>query len=169
MRNRRITRRTVLGSVSAASLAPVLPLDSHMEPSDRSSPTVVRAFSLQLDVTTQVTTRDALQFRVLGGQVAGAHVQGIVQSGQVSCRLDAQGAVLALEAQVLVQRHDGELVLLRDQSARPAAQPAALLPSRPELLHSLTQAALLPALLVGRWDLGAAAQGRLQLLAFEVR
>lgn len=161
-----MTRRTLLGSVGAATMFPQLAAGvSRIAP-----PAALPAMQIAMRVD---EPRHGLQGRrhavVLAGRVEGSLVQGTVQSGRLEWLADPlTGAVdIAIDLQLL--RADGRLLQLRDRSvpADGAAVGAPGVATAPQLFDSAGSAWLAPAQLAGRLDASGLARGVIWLRAFD--
>lgn len=172
MSNRRISRRTVLGSVSAASLTPALAVvhpDSGLVRD--TMPSLLPAFVTDLALAdARSPAANQQHFDVAGGRIDGPRLRGIVQSGRLECDFDATGHLLGIDARLLLRTDQGRVLLLRDHGMHAlTAAPQRAFTSRPELLAPEGDVTVLAAVLVGRWSVGRRAADGARLTAFEVR
>lgn len=164
----RITRRSALGSISAAGMFPAFASAITAGASRRTEPALQVTLRIGQPQSGSAAWRHAL---IHGGTVAGALMRGSVQSGRIEWLVDpASGAVEAV-ANVLVLREDGVLVELRDRTVHAGRDAPADVPglsTAPQLFDESGQSLQLPAL-VGRLDASALPLGLLTLRAFEQR
>jgi hypothetical protein len=171
MEQTRFSRRTVLGSVGAASIAPTLPGDDdecarvavHTEP----------AFTGTILVGPQLRGTSPTHFSaaILGGEVSGPLLQGQVLPGRIEWTIDAGSQTMQLSASYAVRCADGLLVQVRDRSVHGgAAAPAAGkgLRTAPELHTDGEHGGLAGSLLVGVLDASGFSAGQVMLRVFRV-
>lgn len=162
-----MTRRTLLGSMGAATMFPRLAAGVNA--------TAPRAAMPAMQIGVRVgEPRNGLHGRrhaeVLAGLVHGSLMQGAVQSGHLEWLVDpASGAVeVALDMRLL--RADGALLRLRDRSVHADAAVLADVPgilTAPQLFDSTGAALLAPARLAARLDASGLGRGVIWLRAFD--
>lgn len=169
-----ISRRSMLGSVGAASLTPVLLKASENSFSPTPSLTDAAAlphaspvFVAQLRVTVLATDAAIKQVAITGGELQGPSLEGVVQGGRIEWQPQATG--LAVVVRFAVRRADGTLVELCERGLQADCADV----TAAARLSTVSQPApeddsALPALRVGRLDLTGLQQGMVRLLAFEV-
>jgi hypothetical protein len=168
----RITRRTLLGSVGAVSLAPAL----HAEIGSSSdnpraaapSPHATAAFTLHLETgeaQAVAGSTDCWSAEVRGGRVTGLQLHGEVESGRIDFALDAEAGVVRASTRLIIRTPSGAHVELQDVAERTGRAKLQQLCGRCELMHGGVQR---PALLVGRMDASALRSGKLSMSVFEV-
>lgn len=174
----RITRRSVLGSVGAATLSPALvaPVDSHAGLvadafPDGAQPAGRPAFVVQLRIGSRQCTDGSGGGHwapILGGEITGPQLRGQVQAGRVDWQVHPAGDSVELTTRASVLTHDGRLLELRDRGICPVSGSHEVCTS-PQLLELSPDGLAAPQpLLVGRLDTNNQAAGALRLLAFEV-
>lgn len=179
MASTRVTRRTVLGSVGAASLAPALTATDAAArvraeaawPAESAAPHPHLAFAAQLQLAMHAGTSQtgAHWAAITGGEAAGPRLSGRVQGGRIDWRCDASGATQVMLC-IAVQGADGSIVEVRDRGicAGPGLHAGAAISTAPQLFGAAGELPDAPAVLVGRLDTTQLDQGVLRLLAFEV-
>jgi hypothetical protein len=172
-----ITRRSLLGTAGAASLAPVLPKDANACTGQQLAPAMPHAtpaFTVRVEVgaANRVGTQPGLHHAFIhGGDVTGPLLNGKVQGGRVQWHVDAANGQVEITARFAVLRADGMLLEVRDCARYPASSlPAASGPiaTAPVLMETAGELPATPALLVGRLDASQFANGVVLLHAFEV-
>jgi hypothetical protein len=170
----RLSRRSLLGSVGAASISPALPALARDSAAPAAEfPATTPAFEGRLLLgpqkrLTQFPARYAAA--VLGGEFSGTVLAGVVQTGRVEWTVDADSQSMQISAQYAVLRQDGELVEVRDRSVHPrAVKPASIarLQTAPEI-GSAGGLQEPPLLLVGLLDASGFSKGQVTLRAFRV-
>jgi hypothetical protein len=176
MASARISRRSVLGSVGAASLTPGLLSPETAQASLRAdqiidAPGVRPAFAAELALGAIIAQQGApsqLWAAIQGGSVTGRLLCGAVQQGRIQWRSDPAAGLLEVTTSFTVLRDDGTLVEVQDRGVAPASgeTPAAVaICTAPVLLQGGLPAPA--ALLVGRLDPANVATGVLRLHVFE--
>jgi hypothetical protein len=178
MGQKRFSRRSVLGSVGAASVVPTitggsavasataLPFDNGVQ--------VAPAFVATLNVGRQIRNDASprhFSAPILGGEVTGVLLSGLIQPGRIEWTIDAASNTVELIASYAVLRADGALIQVKDRCVHAvAAAPAASAGIRtaPELLADSAHVELPPSVLVGMLDASGFADGRVSLRAFRI-
>jgi hypothetical protein len=171
MEQTRFSRRTVLGSVGAVSVAPALPGDG--DESARLSVHTEPAFAGTIFVGPQQrgTSQAHFSAAILGGEVSGPLLQGQVLPGRIEWTIDAGSQTMQLSASYAVRCADGSLVQVRDRSVQgAAAAPAAgkSLRTVPELHADGELGGLSGSVLVGVLDASGFSAGQVMLRVFRV-
>lgn len=171
MAGTRISRRSMLGTVGAATLAPVLVnAGARAVPATAGSPEVQPAFSGNLTVGT--IERDGAVLRaasIAGGTLHGSRLAGAVHGGRIEWLPRADGSH-EVQLRFHVQCADGHQTEVFQRTVlAPGADPQGCWPVN-AVTESLADdgAPAAAALLVGRLDATRLQQGLLTLLAFEV-
>lgn len=169
----RISRRLMLGTVGAASLAPAFPRVSGAPPAGPGSgedPPVLRpVFAGRLVVGPPRGTAAHRQVSIIGGRLQGAGFAGEVQRGCIDWHLQATGGTEVI-ASFAVRRDDGSLVEVRERGLTPETAEAvrAVVSTSTEILGDGMLAPASMALMIGRLDATGIADGVVHLAAFEV-
>jgi hypothetical protein len=161
----------MLGTVGAASLAPVLPGPAAARLAEDAAappPQAVPAFRIELTTETASPLEAEGVARITGGVAHGRALAGAVEGGCIQWRPHPAG--VEVTAQVAVRRPDGHLVELVERGILSAAQRGSrtALCTTTELFASDGDFPAFPALLVGRLDLGRLGEGAVSLLTYEV-
>jgi len=168
------SRRSLLGSVGAASIAPALPAavcDPAMQSADL--PVAQPAFEGRLLTGPQQKISQSparYTASILGGEFKGTLLAGAVQSGRIEWTVDQDSQAMHISAHYAVLRPDGQLVEVRDRSAHPQAlRPASItrLHTAPEIVAGGEQQDFAP-LLVGLLDASGFSSGQVVLRVFRV-
>lgn len=178
MGQKRFSRRSVLGSVGAASVVPTIPGGSAVAsatalPIDNGVQ-IAPAFVATLNVGRQIRNDASprhFSAPVLGGEVTGPLLTGSVQPGRIEWIIDEASNTVELIASYAVLRADGALIQVRDRSMHAvAAAPAASADIRtaPELHADSAHVELQPSVLVGMLDASGFTEGRVSLRAFRI-
>ncbi len=179
MRDVRVTRRSVLGSVGAVSVsssltAQAVGADAGAFLSATAPPRTAPAFDAVLKVGRAQRSAAGATLAsapILGGEIAGPLLSGEVLPGLVEWRIDAPSQSMEVCARFSVRREDGVMVEVRDRAVIPAATaPAAAagLCTAPELLDAASEMPASPELLVGRLDATRFGSGVVVLRAFRI-
>lgn len=171
MAGARISRRSVLGTVSAASLAPMLPQPAaaRLLPAGEVHPRAAPAFHAELEVAAaSVAVPGERVARITGGRVAGRLLSGQVEGGSIWWRDHPAGQEVT--ARFAVRTGEGWRLEVVERGFLGAAQPgrAATLSTSTELLAPDSGLPESPSLLVGRLDLGRLGEGTVSLSTYEV-
>lgn len=174
MAGTRISRRSMLGTVGAASLVPVLLKASDGPPAGSAPPDALPHAAPAYLARFRVSpiAPHAAQPRavaIIGGTVEGTRLSGVVESGSVEWQQYCDG--MAVTAHYSVRRADGSVVEVRErgmQSACTGIHGASGMSLVSELSGPDVETCALPALRVGRLDTTRLHQGEIRLLAFEV-
>jgi hypothetical protein len=172
----RISRRSVLGSVGAASLAPGLlsptPSQARLRAEEvEGVPGIEPAFAADLalgPITPQQGAPSQLWAVIQGGTVTGRLLRGAIQHGRIEWRRDPVAGLVEVTTRFTVLREDGRLVEVQDRGVGPASGEASAnvaVCTAPVLMEAGHPAPA--ALLVGRLDPTNVATGVLSLHAFE--
>lgn len=167
----RVSRRSVLGTVGAASLAPVLPRPASARLGEGTAgvpPAAVPAFHAELTLSGTASLQSAGMALIAGGRVAGRLLAGEVEAGQLQWHRHPAGLEVALA--VAVRCADGRRVELvgRGVLADADLRRRPVLNTNAELLALDGGLPACPTLLVGRLDLGRLGEGATSLLTYEV-
>lgn len=170
MTGTRVSRRSVLGSVGAASLSPALLQASISE--SALHPLALPAFQARIEVGQPTGTDGNSHWApVTGGVIRGQRLAGRVQGGRIDWRTGAGGGPVEVTACFQVLCEDGRLVEVQDrglQAAEMDAPAGTVMTTTPELSGDVGEWCARPALLVGRMDTSQLGKGVLKLHAFEV-
>src|SRR5688500_7470756 len=117
MARARISRRSLLGSVGAASLAPGLlsptPSEARLAQDSAGAPQLQPAFAAELALGVPAldgAVPQQMRAEIQGGSVTGRLLRGTVQHGTVGWRSDPVAALTEVTARFTVLREDGRLV-----------------------------------------------------------
>lgn len=169
-----LSRRSLLGSVGAASIAPALPAavgDPALQSPDL--PQARPAFEGRLLTGPQQRISQSparYSAAILGGDLTGPLLAGAVQSGRIEWTVDPESQAMHISAHYSVLRLDGQLVEVRDRSVHPQAiRPASItrLNTAPEIISSGGQQET-ASLLVGMLDASGFSSGQVTLRVFRV-
>lgn len=169
-----MTRRSMLGTVAAASLAPVLPAraDLHAGPgaSGAQLPRARPAFIGRLQVSGMPGASTTPFVAITGGTLRGGSLAGTVRAGQIQWQLQPEGS---FEVVVRFDLHcaDGELLQVHERGLIPAGTAitqCAAINATAEVLGADGLPSARASLLVGRIDTTQLHAGVMRLLAFEV-
>src|SRR5688572_11898785 len=126
MARARISRRSLLGSVGAASLAPGLltpmPSEARLAQHPAGEPGVQPAFAAELVLGVLAPEGEVpqqLRAVIHGGSVTGRLLRGTVQHGTVGWRSDPVAGLTEVTARFTVLREDGRLVEVQDRGVCP--------------------------------------------------
>lgn len=167
--DQQLTRRTLLGSVGAATIASSLPTQAGV--GREGVPALRRAFVAEVKTAPVSIGKQSGLVRhmwVTGGVVRGSLLEGQIQSGRLEWQMAAGQSGVELLAEFVVRRADGSTVEVRDRALGTVTNEGAelsLLASRPELRDALGAS---PVTLVGRMDASACMAGTVRLNAFMV-
>lgn len=171
MAGTRMSRRSMLGSVSAASFSPVLsagsPNAAERAAEPRQAPHLQPAFSVRLDVTPATAGEGDRCLRIVGGQASGPGLSGPVQGGSIVWTGQSDGSV-KVTTRFAVLRADGSSVEVVDRGIQPHPASGTPIGTTPVLSLPGADFAVPQALMVGRLDASGQAAGVVQLVAFEV-
>jgi hypothetical protein len=161
-----MTRRTLLGSVAAATLLPRLAAGVTSPSPDTATPAMQVSMRLGEPLVGMHGWRRAV---VLAGLVQGSLMQGKVQSGQLQWLVDPASGAVEIAIDMLLVRADGAMIQLRDRSAPAVAAPSAAWPGLPTApaLFDAAGMQLSPVGLAGRLDASALGRGLVWLRAFD--
>lgn len=169
----RISRRLMLGTVGAASLAPAFPAASGTSPTTprpgAEAPELRPVFAGSLSVGSTGGTATQGHVTITGGRMQGTRLAGEVRGGRIDWRLQATGGT-EVTASFTVRRADGSLVEVRERglTPEPAGAVRAVLSTSTEILGDEALAPASVALMVGRLDATGLDAGVVHLAAFEV-
>ena len=165
--NAGMTRRTLLGSISAAGLFPSFATATTAAASHAAVPALEIGLRIGQPQSGLAGWRHAA---IHGGSVAGALMQGRVQSGRLEWLVDPASGAVAVVARVQMRRDDGVLVELCDRTTHAGADGSDFpgLTTAPQLLDA-AGASLPHPVLAGRLDASGFARGVVTLRAFEQR
>jgi hypothetical protein len=174
MSRMQLSRRSLLGSVGAATVAPALPAATRdLAEAVAGLPRTVPAFEARLRTGPQLrSSLSQAQFSaaILGGELAGPLLQGVVQSGRIEWTIDSASRALHITAHYAVLRHDGVLVQIKDHGIHPQAMKPAdstRLRTSPEISVD-GEPHMAASLLVGLLDASGFSSGEVTLRAFRV-
>lgn len=164
----RITRRSVLGSIGAAGMFPVL-----AQAIAPGAPRVERPL-LQAGLRIGEPQAGEAGWRhatILGGSMIGGLLQGEVQSGRIEWLVDPASGAVEVAASMQVLRSDGARIELRDRSSAAGADHQHGMPGVPTAprLFDAAGVPLPQPMLAGRLDASLLAQGAVTLRAFARR
>lgn len=173
MTGTRVSRRSMLGSVGAASLAPTLLQASVPDRADQAlSPRTSPAFVAHVQVGALTRLQDGSCWApVTGGSVGGRRLTGRVQGGRIDWPVPSPGVPGEVTARLQVTCDDGRRVELHDRGLQPAGAHASghvLINTTPQVVEEAGEWVARPALLVGRLDLAQLGKGILKWRVFEV-
>lgn len=171
MAGTRMSRRSMLGTVSAASVSPVLEARAPAAevPSGTSGhlPHLQPAFAVRLDVRPATAGEGDRSLRITGGVASGPGLSGSVQGGSILWNRQPDGSVEVI-TQFSVQRADGACVEVFDRGVQPQEAAGRPIGTVPVLRQPAADIAVPHALMVGRLDASRQQAGVVQLTAFEV-
>lgn len=162
-----MTRRTLLGTVAAATMFPQLAGGVNSRVSRATQPAIEIALRTGEPHAGVHGWRRAV---VLAGLLRGSLMQGTVKSGRLEWLVDPASGAVEVALDMLLLRADGRLIQLRDRSARAvAASPDEFpgVPTAPELFDAAAMAPLAVAQLAGRLDASGLGRGVVWLRAFD--
>lgn len=175
MAGTRISRRSMLGTVGAASLAPALLQASASasgtdpRPDPASLPHASPLFVARLQVGACATDGAISHAPITGGELHGHALQGVVQGGRIEWQRQASG--LAVAVRFAVRRADGTLAEISERGLQADCcdiAGAGSISTVAEAPGPDSDSPATPALRVGRLDVTRLSQGVARLLAFEV-
>jgi hypothetical protein len=172
MSGMRLSRRSLLGSVGAASITPALPAVARDGTASLPGlPQTEPAFEGTL-LTGPQKRMAAGQYSaaIVGGVFTGPLLAGTVHSGRIDWRIDAASEAMHVTASYAVLRQDGVLVQVKDRSVHPQAIRPAMstrLRTAPEIISDGGEQEPAP-LLVGLLDASGFSSGQVSLRAFRV-
>ena len=169
-----MTRRSMLGTVGAASLAPVLPVHANLHAGpgtpDAGLPCARAAFIGRLQVSAMPSASTTQAVAITGGTLRGRSLAGTVKAGQIQWQPQPEGGV---ELVVHFDLHcaDGELLQVHERGLIPAGTDitqGAAINATAEVLGADGLPCARSSLLVGRIDTTQLHAGVVRLQAFEV-
>jgi hypothetical protein len=160
-----ITRRTVLGSVGAATMFPEWAAAMHSPVPQVPRP--VLEISLRIGEP-RPGGHGWRRAQVLTGLATGSLLQGAVQAGTLEWLVDPASGAVQVAADMLLVRRDGAMVRLRDRSAHAQLASCGVpgVPTAPELFDAAGIALPASGQLAGWLDTAAIGRGLLRLRAF---
>lgn len=171
MAGTRVSRRSMLGTVGAAALAPALVQASPGRPLNGAPlPHASPLFAAQLEVAALVREVAGAHVAITGGTLRGRALAGVVvQGGHIQWQPQVRG--MAVTVRFGVRLADGSLVEVCERGLLADCNDitdAAVISTVPEPPGPDSEAPASPALRVGRLDATRLQQGMVRLVAFEV-